>query len=30
MQVEKEILWPKEISKAMVFEVSQVYDGIGL
>ena len=26
MQVEEELVWPKESSKAMVFEVLQVYD----
>jgi hypothetical protein len=30
MQVEEELVWPKASSKAMVFEVWQVYDRTGL
>jgi hypothetical protein len=30
MQVEEELVWPKASSKAMVFEVLQVYDRTGL
>jgi hypothetical protein len=30
MQVEEELIWPKARSKAVVSEVCQVYDIIGL